>query len=103
MGWVHGRGESFLRQERAKLCHAAEESFSSGRLPRFGVLSARSLAGQACWTGLLLAGALELLGPALGWFWPRVPQTIKVGLGFGLLVCPSLAAAGLLSALWVKR
>lgn len=103
LGWGHGRGESFLRQERAKLCHAAEESLGSGRLPRFGALSARSLASQACWSVLLFAGALGLLGPALGWFWARLPQTLKAGLDFGLLACPSLAAAGLLSALWVKR
>jgi mannose/fructose/N-acetylgalactosamine-specific phosphotransferase system component IIC len=102
-GWAHGRGESFLRQERAKLCHTAEESLVRGRLPRFGIFSVRSLASQACWTALLFAGAVGLLGPALGWFWPRLPRTLKAGLDFGLLACPSLAAAGLLSALWVKR
>lgn len=103
LGWAHGQGESFLRQERAKFCHAAQESFDKGGVPRFGAFSAASLSKQACWTGLLLAVTIGLFGPALGRLWTLVPPTIKAGLNFGLMACPSLAAAGLLSVLWVKK
>lgn len=103
LGWTHARGEAFLRQRRAGFCRLVENKLNEGDRPRFGSLAARSLAQQACWTALLLAAALAFLAPALDLVWRDVPYLLKAGLGFGFLVCPALAAAGLLSSLWVRR
>lgn len=101
-GWLHSLGESALRQRRAALCRVVEVSVSQGARPLFAFLSARSLARQACWTAFVLAVALGA-APVLSWVWLRAPETLKAGLSVGLAASPCLAAASLLSALWVKR
>lgn len=103
LGWTHARGESFLRQKRSGFCRLAEKKLDEGVLPRFWVLAARGLFQQACWTALLLAVALAVLAPTLGWIWQDVPHILRAGLGFGFFVCPALAAIDLFSAAWMRR
>jgi mannose/fructose/N-acetylgalactosamine-specific phosphotransferase system component IIC len=91
-GWLHARGEQVVRQKRAVLGGMAERGAGWWRI--IGL----SLAMQICWTAVITASAVFLLGQPLASAWRQAPAPLRSGLEFAWSVAPWLAAATLFKA-----
>lgn len=99
LGRAHRLTESALRRRRESLAHEAVLNIADGENSALGSALRRGIAEHCAATAALLLVALVAFKPLLVWIWPALPDAVRSGFEWGMILAPWLAAATLLRVL----